>query len=162
MVGGRWSVVGGRRTVDGGRRTEVARYRRERSQRDGEGMPRRAGTSELGRFYRGSLACCPGGAALPLRVRSQRSAVLLLGEIAGRQLVDNQSEGFKFECRRIPENLVVHPVVTVCENIPHADDAVGTRNSFKGLRRYIAKPEEGFTDDFEFPFENELKGSVGE
>ena len=44
--GGRWSVVGGRWSVVGGRR--VARYRRERSQRDGEGMPRRAGTSELG------------------------------------------------------------------------------------------------------------------
>ena len=80
VVGGRWSVVGGRWTVDGGRWTvvggrRVARYRRERSQRDGEGMPRRAGTSELGRFYRGSLACCPGGAALPLRVRSQRTEV---------------------------------------------------------------------------------------
>ena len=80
VIGGRWSGVGGRRSEVGGRRSEVggrrsvvARYRRERSQRDGEGMPSRAVTSELGRFYRGSLACCPGGAALPLR--GQRSVV---------------------------------------------------------------------------------------
>ena len=47
-VGGRLSVVGGRWAVVGGRRSVVARYRRERSQRDGEGMPRRVGTSEPG------------------------------------------------------------------------------------------------------------------
>ncbi len=51
-VGGRWSVVGGRWSVVGGRWSvvEVGRYRRERSHRDEEGMPRRTGTSELGLF----------------------------------------------------------------------------------------------------------------
>lgn len=39
---------------------------------------------------------------------------------------------------------------------------MGTRNGFKGFRRYVAKAEKGFADDLEFPFENELKGSVGE
>ena len=70
VVGGRWSVVGGRWSVVGGRR--VARYRRERSQRDGEGMPSRAVTSELGDsiavHWRAALAV----QRLPLRVLGPR------------------------------------------------------------------------------------------
>ena len=103
VVGGRWSVVGGRWSVirktvkacsrfgqelfatrPGGPKTREARLSQVGGWRATagsavkemrKGCPRSTETSELELFFRGSLACCPGGAAPTARSKGDESGV---------------------------------------------------------------------------------------
>ena len=71
-VEGRRSKVESQRSKIEDRRSK-ARSRRERRAKGGESwMPKIAGTSSLGHFFRVPLACCPGGAAPPGRCRRSK------------------------------------------------------------------------------------------
>lgn len=72
-----------------------------------------------------------------------------------------QPQGFEILGGGIPKNLIVDPVVTMSEDIPHANDLRAGGDVLEHCRGDIADSEKRFSNDFEFPFKNQLKGAIG-
>lgn len=71
-----------------------------------------------------------------------------------------QPQGLEIPCGGVPKHLIVDPVVSMGEDVPHADDLWSGGNVLEYSRGEIADSEKGFSNDFEFPLKDQLEPTI--